>query len=79
MNQEYNLTVQTQFPGKVSGQIGYVGARGTHTFQYYPDWEAPIPDGPTQPSRMECWVTCRLDPQAITLYKPNWSATLARG
>jgi hypothetical protein len=49
MNQEYNLTVQTQLPGKVSGQIGYVGARGTHTFQYYPDVNAPPPVNPATP------------------------------
>jgi Carboxypeptidase regulatory-like domain/TonB dependent receptor len=49
MNQEYNLTVQTELPGKVSGQIGFVGARGTHTFQYYSDVNAPPPVNPATP------------------------------
>ena len=32
MNQEYNLVIQAQLPGKVTAEVGYVGARGTHNF-----------------------------------------------
>lgn len=32
MTQQYNLIVQMQMPWKVSGEMGYVGAHGTHNF-----------------------------------------------
>ncbi len=45
MTQQYNLTVQTQFPGKVTGEIAYVGARGTHNF-ISPTINIPVPINP---------------------------------
>ncbi len=32
MTQQFNLTTQVQLPGKMSFDVGYVGARGTHNF-----------------------------------------------
>jgi hypothetical protein len=46
MTQEFNLTVQNQLPGKVTGQIAYVGARGTHNFVTYADINLPFPINP---------------------------------
>jgi hypothetical protein len=46
MTQEFNLTVQNQLPGKVTSQIAYVGARGTHNFISYNDTNMPFPINP---------------------------------
>ncbi len=46
MTQEYNLTLQAQLPGKVSGEAAYVGARGTHNF-ISPTVNLPIPIDPS--------------------------------
>jgi hypothetical protein len=45
MTQQFNLVVQAQFPGKVTGEIGYVGARGTHNF-ITPNVNIPVPVDP---------------------------------
>lgn len=45
MTQQFNLTVQTQFPGGVTGQVAYVGARGTHNF-ITPNVNVPMPVDP---------------------------------
>ncbi len=46
MTQEFNLTVQNQLPGKLTSQIAYVGARGTHNFISYNDINMPVPINP---------------------------------
>ncbi len=46
MTQEFNLTVQNQLPGAITGQIAYVGARGTHNFISYNDINMPFPINP---------------------------------
>ena len=46
---QYNLTVQTELPGKLSGQIAYVGATGRHNFVYYNDINLPTPTNPATP------------------------------
>jgi hypothetical protein len=45
MTQEFNLAVQTQFPNKVTAEIAYVGARGTHNFTS-PTVNIPYPINP---------------------------------
>ena len=49
MTQQFNLTVQTIFPGKITADIAYVGARGTHNYAYYPDVNLPRPVDPSTP------------------------------
>ena len=49
LTQQFNLTVQTVFPGKVTADIGYVGTRGTHNYTYYPDVNLPRPVNPSTP------------------------------
>ncbi len=46
LTQQYNLTVQTQFPAKISGEIAYVGATGRHNFISYTDINIPVPVDP---------------------------------
>lgn len=46
---QYNLTVQQQFPGKVSSEIAYVGATGRHNFISYTDINLPTPVDPLTP------------------------------
>jgi hypothetical protein len=46
---QYNLIVQTQLPAKISGEIGYVGAKGTHNFISYSDINIPVPVDPATP------------------------------
>ncbi|HEV2274018.1 MAG TPA: carboxypeptidase regulatory-like domain-containing protein [Acidobacteriaceae bacterium] len=46
MTQEFNLTVQMQLPAKLTGEIAYVGARGTHNFISYSDINMPLPINP---------------------------------
>jgi hypothetical protein len=46
---QYNLIIQTQLPAKVSAEIGYVGAKGTHNFISYTDINIPIPTDPATP------------------------------
>ncbi len=46
MTQEFNLTFQNQLPGAFTGQIAYVGARGTHNFISYNDVNMPFPINP---------------------------------
>jgi hypothetical protein len=46
---QYNLIVQTQLPAKISTEIGYVGAKGTHNFITYSDINIPIPVDPATP------------------------------
>jgi Carboxypeptidase regulatory-like domain len=48
MTQQFNLVVQAQLPGKVTGEIGYVGARGTHNF-ITPNVNIPVPVDPATP------------------------------
>ncbi|SFR99914.1 TonB-dependent Receptor Plug Domain [Granulicella pectinivorans] len=45
MTTQYNLTVQTQFPGKISGEVAYVGAQGRHNF-VSPTINLPVPVNP---------------------------------
>jgi hypothetical protein len=49
MTQQFNLTVQTVLPGRITADIAYVGARGTHNYSYYPDTNLPRPVDPTTP------------------------------
>ena len=49
MSQQFNLTVQTIFPGGFTGDIAYVGTRGTHNYTYYPDVNLPRPVNPATP------------------------------
>ncbi|MCU1322587.1 MAG: TonB-dependent receptor [Acidobacteriaceae bacterium] len=46
---QYNLIIQTQLPAKVSAEIGYVGAKGTHNFISYTDINIPTPVDPATP------------------------------
>lgn len=46
MTQQFNLIVQTQLPGKVTGEIGWVAARGTHNFITYNTTNTPRPVDP---------------------------------
>lgn len=48
MTQQFNLIVQTQFPGRIMGEVGYVGARGTHNF-ITPNVNVPRPIDPATP------------------------------
>lgn len=47
--QQYNLTVEQQFPSKFLGTIAYVGAKTTHNYSYYLDVNIPYPVDPTTP------------------------------
>lgn len=49
MTQQFNLTVQTAFPGKITADIAYVGAVGVHNFDYVPDSNLPRPVNPATP------------------------------
>jgi hypothetical protein len=49
MTQQFNLTVQTIFPGKITGDIAYVGTLGTHNYDYIPDVNLPRPVNPATP------------------------------
>jgi hypothetical protein len=49
MTQQFNLTVQTVFPGKITGDIAYVGTLGTHNYVYIPDVNLPRPVNPATP------------------------------
>jgi hypothetical protein len=49
MSQQFNLTVQTPLAYKFTGEIGYVGTRGTHNYAYYPDVNLPRPVNPATP------------------------------
>jgi len=49
MTQQFNLTVQTVLPGKITADIAYVGSRGTHNYSYYPDTNMPRPVNPSTP------------------------------
>jgi len=41
--QQYNLTVQQEFPGKVHFKVGYVGSHGVHQQMYTSDANDPAP------------------------------------
>ena len=45
MTQQFNLVIQSQLPAKFSGEVGYVGARGTHNF-ITPNVNIPVPVDP---------------------------------
>ena len=49
MTQQFNFSVQTVFPGKITGDIAYVGSVGTHNFTYLPDTNLPRPVNPATP------------------------------
>ncbi len=49
MTQQFNLTVQTVFPGKITGDIAYVGSLGSHNYVYIPDVNLPRPVNPATP------------------------------
>lgn len=49
MTQQFNLTVQTVFPGKITGDIAYVGTLGTHNYVYVSDINLPRPVNPATP------------------------------
>jgi hypothetical protein len=49
MTQQFNFTVQTVFPGKITGDFAYVGAVGIHNFDYVPDANLPRPVNPATP------------------------------
>ena len=46
---QYNLIIQTQLPAKISAEMGYVGAKGTHNFISYTDINIPVPVDPATP------------------------------
>lgn len=47
--QQWNVTLQQQLPAKVLFDVGYVGAKSTHNFSYYPDVNIPYPTDPATP------------------------------
>jgi hypothetical protein len=47
--QQFNVTVEQQFPFKFVADVAYVGALTTHNYTYYPDVNLPIPVDPTTP------------------------------
>ena len=49
MTQQFNLTVQTIFPGRITGDVAYVGTLGTHNYVYVPDVNLPRPVNPATP------------------------------
>ena len=49
MTQQFNLAVQTVIPGRITGDIAYVGSIGTHNYDYVPDTNLPRPVDPSTP------------------------------
>jgi hypothetical protein len=49
MTEQFNLAVQTVFPGKVTADIAGVGSIGVHNFDYVPDTNLPRPVNPATP------------------------------
>lgn len=47
--QQWNLTTEQQFPAKLIATLGYVGAKSTHNYTYYPDVNMPVPVDPSTP------------------------------
>lgn len=80
-SQQYNLTVETELPGRVIAQLAYVGSVNKHQIGYEPFNTAPLPD--SNPADVATLSQRRLLPQfgdvyqGANRYKSNYNALQA--